>query len=55
MKYKTGNIVCLNDGKTVYIFEVNEKEKQYTVINIDDDSDIFYTDEKEIFMLLTNI
>lgn len=29
MKYKIGNIVCLNDGRIVYIFSTDEKKKKY--------------------------
>lgn len=25
MNYDVGNIVCLNDGRTVYIFKIDEK------------------------------
>ena len=31
MKYSVGNIVCLNDGRTVYIFSVDEKEQKYPI------------------------
>lgn len=27
MKYKEGDIVCLFDGRTVYVFAVDDKEK----------------------------
>ncbi len=55
MKYKTGNIVCLNDGRSVYIFSIDEKKKKYQVteINAGDNGDSFMVSENEIFMLLT--
>ena len=55
MKYKTGNIVCLNDGRSVYIFSIDEKKKKYqfTEINAGDNGDSFMVSENEIFMLLT--
>lgn len=51
LKYKEGNIVCLNDGRTVYILSVDNHE--YQVIDTDNEEDMFIISESEIFMLLT--
>lgn len=53
MKYNVGNIVCLNDGKTVYIFALDEKEGKYQVSDTEDEGTIFTISENEIFMKLT--
>lgn len=53
MKYSVGNIVCLNDGRTVYIFSVDEKERKYQVSDTEKDDDLFVVSEKDIFMFLT--
>jgi len=54
MKYRIGNIVCLNDGRSVYIFSIDEKKKKYQVTdtNAEDNGDLFMVSEDEIFMLL---
>lgn len=51
MKYREGNIVCLSDGRTVYILSVDNKE--YQVVDTDNNEDIFIVSEDEILMLLT--
>ena len=38
MKYKKGDIVCLFDGRTVYVFDVDNKEKE------SDDSSLNWSD-----------
>lgn len=53
MKYSVGNIVCLNDGRTVYIFSVDEKEQKYLVSDTDKENDLFYISENDIFIFLT--
>ena len=53
MKYDVGNIVCLNDGKTVYIFAIDEKKKRYQVSDTENEGTLFFVAEDEIFMKLT--
>ena len=53
MKYKEGNIVALNNGKSVYIFSVDEKKKKYQVVDTEDENKIYMVSESEIFMFLT--
>lgn len=52
MKYDVGNIVCLNNGKTVYIFALDEKERKYQVSDTEDEGTVFNISEDEIFMKL---
>ena len=55
MKYKIGNIVCLNDGRSVYIFSIDEKKEKYQVMdtNAGDNADLFMVSEDDIFMIVT--
>lgn len=53
MKYSVGDIVCLNDERTVYIFSVDEKEQKYQVADTENDNDLFFVSEKDIYMFLT--
>lgn len=53
MKYEVGNIVSLNDGRTVYIFAIDEKEKEYQVSDTENEGTLFFVAEDEIFMKLT--
>ena len=53
MKYDAGSIVCLNDGRTVYIFAIDEKKKKYQVSDTENEGDLFWIAEDEIFMKLT--
>ena len=53
MKYDVGNIVSLNDGRTVYIFAIDEKEKEYQVSDTGNEGTLFFVAEDEIFMKLT--
>lgn len=41
MKYDVGNIVCLNDGRTVYIFAIDEMEKEYQVSDTENEGILF--------------
>ena len=50
VKYKEGDIVCLFDGRTVYLFVVDYKEKRYQVSNTEDEGTLFTIKEDEIFM-----
>ena len=50
MKYKEGDIVCLFDGRTVYVFAVDDKAKEYQVSNTEDEGTLFTIKESEIFM-----
>lgn len=53
MNYDVGNIVCLNDGRTVYIFKIDEKKKKYEVSDTENEGNLFLIAEDEIFMKLT--
>ena len=50
MKYKKGDIVYLFDGRTVYVFDVDNKEKEYQVSNTEEEGTLFTIKENEIFM-----
>lgn len=50
VKYKKGDIVCLFDGRTVYVFDVDNKEKEYQVSNTEEEGTLFTNKENEIFM-----
>lgn len=50
VKYKKGDIVCLFDGRTVYVFDVDNKEKEYQVSNTEEEGTLFTIKENEIFM-----
>lgn len=41
MKYNVGNIVLLHDGRSVYIYQVDEKARKYFVIDTVDDKSNF--------------
>lgn len=53
MKYTVGNIVCLNDGRTVYIFSVDEKHQKYQVCDTEKGDNLFFISKDDIYMLLT--
>lgn len=50
MKYKEGDIVCLYDGRTVYVFAVDNKAKEYQVSSTEDEGMLFTIKENEIYM-----
>ena len=52
MKYSVRNIVCLNDGRTVYIFSVDEKEQKYLVSDTEQDNDLFFISKSDVNMFL---
>lgn len=52
MKYDVGNIVCLYDERTVYIFAIDEKEEKYQVFDTENEEALFMVSEDEIFMKL---
>ncbi len=52
MKYVVGNIVCLYDERTVYIFAIDEKEEKYQVFDTENEDALFMVSEDEIFMEL---
>lgn len=52
MKYNVGEIVCLNDGRMVYIFAVDKNEKKYQVSDTEYDGTLFNVKDEEIFMKL---
>ena len=53
MKYNVGNIVLLHDGRSVYIYQVDEKARKYFVIDTVDDKSNFIVSDREIYCLLT--
>lgn len=53
MKYKDGDIVCLNDGRTVYIIAVDKGNREYQVTDTEAEDTIFCIEEDEVFMKLT--
>lgn len=53
MKYKQGEILLLNNGKTVSVIEVNETSKEYIVVNTDNQNEIFQIKEPDVFQNLT--
>lgn len=53
MKYSAGDFVCLNDGRTVYIFSVDDKEQKYQVSDTENENNLFIISEKDIYMFLT--
>lgn len=52
MKYDAGNIVCLKDRRTVYIFAIDEKKKKYQVSDTENEGTLFLVAEDEAFMKL---
>jgi hypothetical protein len=54
VKYKVGNIVLLNDGRTVYIVLLNPKLKTYHVFDIEDDNNYFDVSEQDIYSLVVS-
>lgn len=53
MKYKCGDILLMNDGKTVSVIAVDEKNAEYCVYDVDDDDEIFRIKERDVFQYLT--
>lgn len=53
MKYKQGEILLLNNGKTVSVIEENETSKEYIVVNTDNQNEIFQIKEPDVFQNLT--
>lgn len=53
MKYKEGNIVLLDSGETMYIYQIDEKSKTYYVSNCDNDKDLREVKDSQIFQLVT--
>lgn len=53
MKYSAGDFVCLNDGRTVYIFSVDEKKHKYQVSDTENENNLFSISEEDIYMFLT--
>lgn len=50
MKYVEGNMVILNDNRSVYIISVDKKSKKYMVIDMDDSEDMFEITDKDVLM-----
>lgn len=53
MKYGVGNNVLLYDGRSVYIYQVDEKARKYFVIDTTDDKSNFLVSDSEIYCLIT--
>ena len=53
MKYSEGNLVVLNDGRTVYITAVHKKEKKHDAVTAENDSEMITIKESDIMMKLT--
>ena len=53
MKYKCGDILVLNNGKTVSVIAVDEQNREYSVTNTDDSNEIFQIKERDVFQYLT--
>ena len=52
MKYNIGNIVLLNSGESMYIFQVDKDAKAYRAVNCDDDKDIQLIRDSDIIQLI---
>lgn len=53
MKYKCGDILLLNNGKTVSVIAADEQSREYSVANTDNSNEIFQIKEHDIFQYLT--
>lgn len=53
MKYECGNILLLDDGKTVSVIEVDKNKKEYCVVNTDNEKDTFRISDRNVFQKLT--
>ena len=52
MKYKCGDILLLNNGKTVSVIAVDIQNREYSVVNTDDNNEIFQIKERDVFQYL---
>lgn len=55
MKYSTGMIVMLKNGKNVYVFSVDEHSKTYGVSEVDDANNVYEIQEDDILEKLMEI
>ena len=53
MKYKCGDILLLNNDKTVSVIAVDIQNREYSVVNTDDNNEIFQIKERDVFQYLT--
>lgn len=53
MKYKCGDILLLNNGITVSVIAVDIQSREYSVVNTDDNNEIFQIKERDVFQYLT--
>ena len=53
MKYECGNILLLNNGKTVFVVEVDENKKEYGVVNTDNENEIVRISDRDVSQQLT--
>ena len=51
MKYECGNVLLLNNGKTVFV--VDENKKEYGVVNTDNENEIVRISDRDVFQQLT--
>lgn len=52
MKYECGNILLLNNEETVYVIEVDESNKEYCVVNTDNEKEVFRISDVDVFQRL---
>lgn len=48
MKYNSGNILLLKDGRTVYVFLVDADNKCYHVLDTEDENTTFVIKDKDV-------
>ena len=51
MKYKCGDILLLNNGKTVSVIAVDIQNREYSVVNTDDNNEIFQIKRARCFSI----
>lgn len=54
MKYKSGNILLLNDGRTVYVAVVDEESEVYHVFDMEDEDEQFKVCDEDVFQLVVS-
>ena len=55
MKYSMGDIVLLYSGETVYIYQVDKKQKVYYASNCDDENDLKEIKDSDIFQKVLSV
>jgi len=54
MKYETGNILLLNDGRTVYVSAVDAENEAYRVFDTEDENEYFDVCAEDICQLVVS-